>query len=143
LGHLATFVPLCQRIYENGPPSTRRQPLIHHEGVIENVYTRTSGTGLYLQVKISLDPLGPRSVTVSPTAFLAVGDHAGTDDEYYVAVRSGATSALREAERGGAVAILAVDYAPAFTSPDDVRLATSIAVHNALRKASRGEYPAL
>jgi hypothetical protein len=109
---------------------------MHHECVIEHVYTRTSGTGLYLQVKISFDPLGPQSVIMSPTAFLAVADHAGASDEYYVAVHSGATSALQEAEQGGAVTILEVDYAPAFTSPDDVRLASSIAVHNALRKAS-------
>jgi hypothetical protein len=44
---------------------------------------------------------------------------------------------LHEAEAGGAVTIIEVDYAPAHTSPDEVRLASSIAVHNALRKASR------
>jgi hypothetical protein len=107
---------------------------MHHEGVFENVYTRTSGTGLYVQVKVSFDPDGPQSVTVSPNAFWRFADHA--EDEYHVAVHSGATSALREAEEGGAVTILEVDYAPTHTSADEVRLASSIAVHNALRKAS-------
>ena len=109
---------------------------MHHRGVFENVYTRTSGTGLYVQVKISLDPLGPPSVTVSPNAFRRLADHRGADDEYYVAVQSGARSALQESQEGGAVSILEVDYAPGYTSPDEVRLASSIAVHNALRKAS-------
>ena len=107
---------------------------MHHEGVFENVYTRTSGTGLYVQVKISLDPLGPQSVTVSPNAFWRFAD--GVDERYHVAVHSGATSALQEAEAGGSVTIIEVDYASAHTSPDEVRLASSIAVHNALRKAS-------
>jgi hypothetical protein len=110
---------------------------MHHEGVFENVYTRTSGTGLYVQVKISFDPLGPQSVTVSPNAFWRFAEHGGADDGYHVAVHSGAASALHEAEAGGAVTIIEVDYAPAHTSPDEVRLASSIAVHNALRKASR------
>jgi hypothetical protein len=110
--------------------------LMHHGGVFENVYTRTSGTGLYVQVKVSLDSLRPRSVTVSPNAFRRVAENGGAHDEYYVAVHSGATTALEEAEAGGAVTILEVDYAPTHTSPDDVRLASSIAVHNALRKAS-------
>jgi len=110
--------------------------LMHHEVVFENVYTKTSGTGLYVQVKVSFDPIGPRSVTVSPNAFWRFAERGGADDEYYVAVHSGATSALLEAETAGAVAILDVDYAPTHTSPDDVRLASSIAVHNAVRKAS-------
>jgi hypothetical protein len=109
---------------------------MHHEDVYENTYTRTSGFGLYVRVKVTLEPLGPPSVTMSPSAFSRFGEHGGGSDEYYVAVNSGATSALREAEAGGAVTILDVDYAPAHTSPDDVRLASSIAVHNALRKAS-------
>jgi hypothetical protein len=109
---------------------------MHHGGVFENVYTRTSGTGLYVQVKVSLDSLRPRSVTVSPSAFWQFAETGGTHDEYYVAVFSGATTALEEAEAGGAVTILEVVYAPTHTSPDDVRLASSIAVHNALRKAS-------
>jgi hypothetical protein len=109
---------------------------MHYEGVFENAYTRTSGTGLYVQVKISFDPRGPKSVTVSPNAFSRFEDHGGAEDEYYVAVQSGATSALQEAEEGGVVTILDVDYAPIYTSPDEVRLASSIAVHNALRKAS-------
>lgn len=109
---------------------------MHHEGVFENVYTRTSGTGLYVQVKISFDPLGPQSVTVSPNAFWRFAEHGGADDGYHVAVHSGAASALHEAEAGGAVTIIEVDYASAHTSPDEVRLASSIAVHNALRKAS-------
>lgn len=109
---------------------------MHHEGVFENVYTRTSGTGLYVQVKVTFDPLGPRSVTVSPNAFWRFEDHGGSDNAFYVALHSGATSALQEAEVGGAVTILEVDYAPTHTSADDVRLASSIAVHNALRKAS-------
>jgi len=109
---------------------------MHHESVIENVYTRTNGTGLYVQVKISFDPLSPQSVTVSPNAFWRFADHGGADDKYLVAVHSGATSALQEAGEGGAVTIIDVDYAPTHTSPDEVRLASSIAVHNALRKAS-------
>jgi hypothetical protein len=110
--------------------------VVHHEGVFENMYTRTSGTGLYVQVKVSLDPLGPRSVTVTPNAFRRFAETRSADDEYYVAVHAGATTALEETEAGGAVTILEVDYAPTHTSPDDVRLASSIAVHNALRKAS-------
>jgi hypothetical protein len=109
---------------------------MHHEGVYENTYTRSSGFGLYVQVKVTVEPLGPPSVTVSPNAFSRFGDHGGAKDEYFVAVNSGATSALQEAEAGGAVTILDVDYAPAHTSPDDVKLASSIAVRNALRKAS-------
>jgi hypothetical protein len=109
--------------------------LMHHEDVFENVYTRTSGTGLYVHVKISYDPRGRHSVTVSPSAFWRFAD-GGVDDRYHVAVHSGATSALQEAEAGGAVTIVEVDYSSAHTSPDEVRLASSIAVHNALRKAS-------
>jgi hypothetical protein len=104
--------------------------------MFENVYTRTSGTGLYVQVKVTLDPLGPQSVTISPNAFWRFADHGGADDDYYVAVNSGATSALQEAGEGGTVTILDVDYAPTHTSPDEVRQASSIAVHNALRRAS-------
>jgi hypothetical protein len=109
---------------------------VHHEGVYENTYTRTNGFGLYVQVKVTLEPLGPASVTVSPNAFWRFDDNGDANDEYYVAVYSGASSALQEAEAGGAVTILDVDYAPTHTSPDDVRLASSIAVNNALRKAS-------
>jgi hypothetical protein len=109
---------------------------MHHEGVFEDVYTRTSGTGLYVQVKISFDPLGPQSVTVSPNAFWRFAEHDGADNPYHEAVHSGVASALIEAEVGGAVTIIEVDYAEAHTSPDEVRLASSIAVHNALRKAS-------
>jgi hypothetical protein len=109
---------------------------MHHGGVFENVYTRTSGTGLYVQVKVSLDPRGPLSVTVSPDAFWRFTQHGGADDEYHLAVHSGAISALQDAEEGGALTILDVGYAPTHTSPDEVRLASSIAVHNALRKAS-------
>jgi hypothetical protein len=122
------------------PPLVRqtRQPTSwwHHEDVYENTYTRTSGFGLYVQVKVTLEPSDPSSVAVSPNAFWRFGDHGGAYGEYYVAVKSGATSALREAEAGGAVTILDVDYAPAHTSTEDVKLASSIAVHNALRKAS-------
>ena len=110
--------------------------LVHHKGVYENTYTRTTGFGLYVRVKLTLEPLGPPSVTMSPKAFARFDDHGGANDEYYVAVNSGATSALQEAEAGGTVTILDVEYAPTHTSPDDVRLASSIAVHNALRKAS-------
>ena len=110
--------------------------LVQHESVYENSYTRTTGSGLYVRVRITLAPLGPPSVTVSPNAFARSDDQGGADDEYHEAVNSGATSALQEAEAGGAVTILEVEYAPAHTSPDDVRLASSIAVHNALRKAS-------
>jgi hypothetical protein len=109
---------------------------VQHEGVYENSYTRTSGSGLYVRVRITLALLGPTSVTVSPNAFARFGDQGAADDEYYVAVSSGAMAALLEAEAGGAVTILEVEYAPGRTSPDDVRLASSIAVHNALRKAS-------
>jgi hypothetical protein len=104
--------------------------------VYENTYTRTTGFGLYVQVKVNLEPSEPPSVTVSPNAFWRFSDHGGANDEYYVAVNSGATSALREAEASGAVTILDVDYAPTHTSPEDVRMASSIAVHNALRRAS-------
>jgi hypothetical protein len=110
--------------------------LMQNGGVFENMYTRTSGTGLYVQVKVSLDSLGPRSVTVSPNAFWRFAENGGVHDEYYIAVLSGATTALEEPEAGGAVTILDVDYASTHTSPDDVRLASSIAVRNALRKAS-------
>jgi hypothetical protein len=107
-----------------------------HEVVFENMYTRTSGTGLYVQVKVSFDPIGPRSVTVSPNAFWRFTDHGEADHEFHVAVHSGATSTLQEAEADGAVVILDVNHAPTHTSPDDLRLAGSIAVHNALRKAA-------
>ena len=109
---------------------------MHHRGVFENVYTRTSGTGLYVQVRISLDPLGPPSVTVSPNTFRRLADHRGADDEYYVAVQSGARSALQESEEGGAVSILRLTMPRATRLPIRVRLASRIAVHNALRKAS-------
>ena len=102
----------------------------------ENTYTRTSGFGFYVRVKVTLVPHGPPSVTVAPNALSRFGDHGGAKDEYHVAVNSGAASALREAEADGAVTILDVDYDPIHTSPDDVKLASSIAVHNALRKAS-------
>jgi hypothetical protein len=104
--------------------------------VYEIVYTRTTGFGLYVRVKVTLDAPGPPSVSVAPNAFSRPVDHEGVKDPYYAAVTSGAASALREAEAGGAVTILNVDYAPNHTSPDDVRTACSIAVRNALRKAS-------
>lgn len=104
--------------------------------MFENVYTRTSGFGLYVRVKITLDAVGPASVTVSPNAFSQFVGREQFDDAYHAAAISGAASALREAEAGGAVTILHVDYAPIRTSPDDVRTACSIAVRNALRKAS-------
>lgn len=110
--------------------------MVHHEGVYEITYTRTSGFGLFVRVRVSLEPGGPPSVTVAPNAFARLGDPGGADDEYYVAVSSGTASALREAESGGAVTIVDVEYAPTHTSPEDVMQASSIAVRNALRKAS-------
>ena len=129
------FGEVSEKASRRGQP-TPTPVLLHHKGVYENTYTRTSGFGLYVRVKITLDPLGPPLVTVAPNAFSRFDDHGGAKDEYYVAVNSGAMSALRKAEAGGAVTILDVDYDPIHTSPDDVKLASSIAVHNALRKAS-------
>jgi hypothetical protein len=108
--------------------------VVHHWCVKEETYVRTNETGLYVRIKVAFEIQIQRSLDVSPHAFERLGGHGGTSEEYYVAVTSGARSALNDAATGGAVTILEVDYSPAHTSPEEVRLASFVAVAYAMRR---------
>lgn len=119
-----------------GPEAEGVPPCIvmHDVWMREHTYTRTSGSGRYVQVKVAFEPQVQRSVDVSPNAFARLGDHSGDTEDYHIAVSSGAMSALKDAEAEGAGTILEVDYAPAHTTPDEVRTASYISVGYALRR---------
>jgi hypothetical protein len=70
-----------------------------HCGRVEHAYTRERSGHLVVRVKIAIDPLTQRSVSVSPNAFSQTGDEA--NEQYHRAVMSGAMSALNDAETGG------------------------------------------
>jgi hypothetical protein len=105
--------------------------VVHHGWVKQETYVRTNQTGLYVRIKVAFEPQSDRSVD---NACERLGDDDGADEEYYAAATSGAMSALHDAETGGSVTILEVEYAPAHTSPQDVRVASSIAVGYVLRR---------
>jgi dihydropteroate synthase len=93
------------------------------------------------RVSVALEPQIQRIVNVSPHAFSRFDGQVGNEtvDEYRQAAIAGALSAPTEADTGGEVTILEVDFEPAPSTPDTVRVSTLIATSLAIRKLA-GRY---
>jgi len=115
--------------------------LVHYGCVerVEETYVRQWGAQS-IRVKIVVESLFQRIVNVSPYAFSRLDRQAKDEptEEYQRAAISGAMSALTDADTGGAVTILEVDYVAANSTPDDVRASTLIATSLAVRKLKGG-----
>jgi len=88
------------------------------------------------RVSVALESQVQRIVSVSPHAFSRIDGQVGNEtvDEYRQAAIAGALSAPTEADTGGEVTILEIDFVPASSTPDDVRASTFIATSLAIRK---------
>jgi hypothetical protein len=102
---------------------------------VEQTYVNQR-SGHSFRVKVAVERLTKRIVNVSPNAFSRLKNQDGGEptEEYHQAAISGAMSALSDADTGGAVTILEVDYEPAHTTPDDVRVSTLVATSMGVRK---------